>query len=176
MPPLVEEIQQTRPFASPSEEGVVALLRTADRLRRSLSLVVEGREITLQQYNVLRILRGAGASGLPTLEIGERMIEQAPGVTRLVDRLERKSLVRRERCPSDRRQVTCRITAGGLRALGALQRPMASAAERLLRPLGAARIRELIALLDVGRGARAPREGKAPPNRGTNKEKMIHER
>jgi DNA-binding MarR family transcriptional regulator len=174
--PLVQEIPQTRPFASPSEEGVVALLRTADLLRRGLCEVVENRAITLQQYNVLRILRGAGAAGLPTLEIGARMIEQAPGVTRLLDRLERKSLVRRERCPSDRRQVTCRITAGGLRALAALQRPMASAAERLLRPLGGPRTRELIHLLDVVRSPHASREGKALLKQRSIKEKMTHER
>jgi len=176
MPPLLQEIQQTRPFASASEEGVVALLRTADLLRRGLTEVVETRGITLQQYNVLRILRGAGTPGLPTLEIGTRMIEQAPGVTRLLDRLERKELVRRERCPRDRRQVLCRITPGGRRALEALQRPMASAAVRLLRPLGGPRIRELIEILDVVRSPRALRESKAPPNERPNKEKKIHER
>src|ERR1700694_935671 len=105
-----EEIRQTRPFSSPSEEGVVALARTADLMRRSLTRVIEPHGITLQQYNVLRILRGAGEEGLPTLVIGERMIEQTPGVTRLLDRLEAKGLVARCRGESDRRQVFCRLT------------------------------------------------------------------
>src|SRR6478752_1983616 len=91
---LQEEIRQTRPFSSPSEEAAVALVRTADLLRRALTAVVDPHDITLQQYNVLRILRGAGVDGLPTLEIASRMVEHAPGVTRLLDRLQGKGLVR----------------------------------------------------------------------------------
>jgi DNA-binding MarR family transcriptional regulator len=86
------------------------VLLPCDRLRRSLAEVVQPRGITLQQYNVLRILRGAGLGGLPTLEIGARMIEEAPGITRLLDRLERKALAERRRCPRDGRRVLCRIT------------------------------------------------------------------
>ena len=69
------EIKQRRPFASPSAEAVVALARTSDLARRRLSELVEAHGLTLQQYNVLRILRGAGAQGLPTLDIAGRMIE-----------------------------------------------------------------------------------------------------
>src|SRR5258708_15740544 len=118
-----EEIQQRRPFSSPSEEAVVALVRTADLLRRALTDVVEPQGITLQQYNVLRILRGAGAEGLPTLEIAGRMIEQAPGVTRLLDRLQAKALVRRQRSPEDRRQIRCCITPASLALLTRPQSP-----------------------------------------------------
>src|SRR6185295_1524706 len=107
---LQREIRQTRPFRSRSQEAMLALLRTADQVHRSFARVVEPHGITLQQYNVLRILRGAGDAGLPTLEIGARMIERSPGVTRLIDRLEAKGWVRRERCPHDRRQVLCWIT------------------------------------------------------------------
>ena len=92
---------------------MLGLLKTGDVVRRFLATVAEPHGITLQQYNVLRILRGAGREGLPTLEIAERLIEQAPGVTRLLDRLETKGLVKRERCPMDRRQITCRITRRG---------------------------------------------------------------
>ena len=95
MSAIQKEIKQGRPFDSKAAEGVVALLRTTDLLRRVLSGVVETRGLTLQQYNVLRILRGAGSEGLPTLEIGQRMIEKSPGVTRLLDRLEAKRVVRR---------------------------------------------------------------------------------
>ena len=101
MSPIQDEIQQRQPFRSRGQEGLLSLLRTADQLKRHVASVVEPCGLTLQQFNVLRILRGAGGRGLPTLDIAERMIEQAPGITRLLDRLERKALVRRERCPRD---------------------------------------------------------------------------
>src|SRR6202165_2131340 len=97
-------------FRSREQQATLGLLRTADAVKRSLAQVIEPYGITPQQYNVLRILRGAGEEGLPTLSIGERMIEQTPGVTRLLDRLEAKGLVARCRGESDRRQVFCRLT------------------------------------------------------------------
>src|SRR5512143_1379485 len=112
-----DEIRQTRPFESAADEAVVTLLATADRVRSALSGVTEAHAITLQQYNVLRILRGAGAAGLPTLEIATRMIEKSPGITRLLDRLEARRLVRRVRCPEDRRQVLCHATEAAHRLL-----------------------------------------------------------
>jgi DNA-binding MarR family transcriptional regulator len=145
---LQREIQQRRPFHSRTQEGLLALLRTADVLRRSLTRVVEPHGITLQQYNVLRILRGAGAEGLPTLEIGARMIEETPGVTRLLDRLEGKGLVRRKRCPEDRRQVLCFATPAALRLLNALDAPMSEADRRALGPLEPAELHALVGLLD----------------------------
>ena len=111
------EIKQGKPFRSPRQEAAIALLRTADVVRRRIARVVEPHGVTLQQYNVLRILAGAGGEGMPTLEIAARMIERAPGITRLLDRLEGKRLIRRERCPSDRRQVLCWIGESGLRLL-----------------------------------------------------------
>src|SRR3984893_16850032 len=92
-------------------------MRTTDLVRRQIAAFVEPHGITLQQFNVLRILRGAGADGLPTLEVAERMVEQKPGVTRLLDRMEAKELVRRQRCPKDRRQHLCWITPRGLAVL-----------------------------------------------------------
>lgn len=148
MSPLRDEIKQRRPFRSRGHEGVVSLLRTADQLKRDLACVVEPHGLTLQQFNVLRILRGAGARGLPTLDIAERMIEQAPGITRLLDRLEKKALVRRERCPKDRRQVLVAITPGGLRLLAGLDGPVAEADDALLARLGSRRTVTLIRLLD----------------------------
>lgn len=153
MSAIQDEIRQGRPFPTKGAECVVALLRTADLLRRRLSEVVGTREITLQQYNVLRILRGAGSAGLPTLEIGDRMIEQSPGITRLLDRLEAKGLVRRERCPRDRRQVTCRIAPSGLAILADLEEPMARSTRGLVGPLSQTRTTTLIRLLDDLRAA-----------------------
>jgi DNA-binding MarR family transcriptional regulator len=145
---LQRELRQTKPFASPAEEATVGLLRTCDLLRRALGAVTGPRGITLQQYNVLRILRGAGPAGLPTLEIGTRMVEEAPGVTRLLDRLERKGLARRRRSSEDARRVLCRITGPGLRLLSALDRPMRRAGAAFFAPLREDDTRRLIRLLD----------------------------
>src|ERR1700716_783404 len=112
-----QEIRQRRPFPSLAQEAVVALMRTTDLVRRQVTALVAPYGITPQQFNVLRILRGAGADGLPTLEVADRMIEQTPGVTRLLDRMEVKELVRRQRCPKDRRQHLCWITPRGLAVL-----------------------------------------------------------
>ena len=143
-----EEIRQTRPFSSAPQEALVALLRTADVLGRFVDDFIEENGITGQQYNVLRILRGAGEAGLPTLDIAERMIEQTPGITRLIDRLEEKRLVTRERCATDRRQVFCRISAAGLALLERLDAPVKDAAGEAFRGLKRAEVTQLIALLD----------------------------
>ena len=143
------EIRQRRPFRSRSQEGVIALLRTVDLVRRGLAQVVEGHDITLQQYNVLRILRGAGDDGLPTLDIASRMIEHAPGVTRLIDRLEAKGLVRRQRHADDRRQVLCVATPAALALLQELDTPMDRADRDALGMLDAGQLDSLIGLLDL---------------------------
>lgn len=145
---LQKEIQQQRPFRSPSQEAAIGLMRTTDRIRRTFSAVVEPFGITLQQYNVLRILRGAGDDALPTLELARRMIEATPGITRLLDRLETKGLVSRARCPQDRRQVLCRIAPAGLALLARLDEPMNHADEAALAGLGRADQERLIELLD----------------------------
>jgi DNA-binding MarR family transcriptional regulator len=150
-----DEIKQTRPFASRAEEGVVTLLRTADRVRAVLAAAVEPHGITLQQYNVLRILRGAGEDGLPTLEIATRMIETSPGITRLLDRLEAKGLVRRWRCPVDRRQVLCRASDRAAELLASLDQPMIDAASRALAPLGVRGTADLVRALDLIRSDRS---------------------
>jgi DNA-binding MarR family transcriptional regulator len=148
---IQNEIRQTRPFASPAEEAAVALMRTSDLVRRVIASVLERHDITNQQYNVLRILRGAGDAGLPTLEIAERMLEQTPGITRLIDRLERKRLVTRERCATDRRQVFCRITAEGLALAGALDAPVIAAGESAMRGLSDRQMTQLLELLELTR-------------------------
>lgn len=113
----MEELDQRVPFATAGEELVVSLLRSADAARRFMAGVLLDEDLTDQQYNVLRILRGAGSDGIPTLEIGRRMVERTPGVTRLVDRLMAKDLVARERDPADRRRIVCSITEEGTATL-----------------------------------------------------------
>ena len=148
---IQREIKQGKPFPAATAEATVSLLRAADLVRRAVSAVVEPHGITLQQYNVLRILRGAGERGLPTLEIVERMVEQTPGITRLIDRLETKKLVLRERCKTDRRQVFCRITAAGLELLARLDQPLREAEDLALSPLTQKQLAQLLGLLDLVR-------------------------
>lgn len=146
---LQRELKQNRPFVAPSQEAALALIRTADLLRRSVAVVVEPFGITTQQYNVLRILAEAGDRGLPTLGIAERMIEHTPGITRLIDRLETKGFVLRERCATDRRQVFCRITSDGLALLNRLERPVHDAESVAVRDLSARQLTQLLSLLDL---------------------------
>ena len=149
---LQRDLRQSKPFHSIAQEATLGLLRTADCVRRRLESVFEGSGITLQQYNVLRILRGGGDAGVPTLDIAERMIERAPGITRLLDRLEAKKLVRRARCGSDRRQVLCWLTPAGAKLLAELDAPVAAADIAAVSGLGAKQQAELVALLDRVRG------------------------
>ncbi len=150
---LRREIKQARPFRSMAEEATLAVLRTADVLRRRLSEAMEPFGITMQQYNVLRILRGAGEDGLPTLEIAERMLERQPGITRLLDRLERKGWIARVRCPHDRRQVLCSITPSGLALLERMDDDVATADEKAVVGLSEEDARSLVRLLEAVRAA-----------------------
>jgi DNA-binding MarR family transcriptional regulator len=160
---VVKEIRQSREFESRGEEAVVTLLRTADAVRLRIAAIVETSEITAQQYNVLRILRGAGDGGLATLEIAARMLERCPGVTRLVDRLVAAGLVVRSRGLNDRRQRLCRITPKGRSLVTALDGPVRSAAEQCTEALGATGQRNLVRLLDQMRAA-ASRPTKTRPS------------
>lgn len=142
-----KEIKQSRPFRSRSQEAVIALLRTTDQIKRHLARTVESEGITLQQYNVLRILRGAHPDPLLTLEIADRMIEHAPGITRLLDRLEARQMIRRERCSNDRRRVHCWITDQATAILDALEEPV-DRADDLISGLGKKKLQALISLLE----------------------------
>jgi DNA-binding MarR family transcriptional regulator len=146
------EAKQKHLVHSRQQDAVVSILRTANYLGRFYSPVFDQHGITSQQYNVLRILRGAGLGGIPTLDIAERMIEQAPGITRLLDRLERKKLVRRERPSENRRQVLCYITKPGLDLLRELDTPVKNLDNQALHPLDESEIEELIRLLELARG------------------------
>ena len=145
---LRHEILQNQPFRSSSQEAILGLLRTTDIVRRRIQEIVEPAGITLQQYNVLRILRGAGEAGLPTLAIAHRMLEQTPGITRLIDRLEAKAWVSRERQLGDRRLVVCRIAPSGLELLEKLDVPVGEADATLLSMLAEEERQQLIGLLD----------------------------
>jgi DNA-binding MarR family transcriptional regulator len=132
---------------------MVALMRTADLARRRITTVLEPHGLTPQQFNVLRILRGASGDGLPTLEVANRMIEQTPGITRLLDRLEAKELIKRQRCPKDRRQHLCWIAPKGLALLQRLDAPIARWHEDTLKGLRAGDRATFVRLLDAIRAA-----------------------
>lgn len=145
---LQEELRQKRPFHSKGQEAFLALLRTADLAKNRFSELFATHGITFQQYNVLRILRGAGKMGLPTLEIGSRMIERTPGVTRILDRLEAKKWVIRERCTEDRRRVWCRITPSGLDLLRELDAPVDANDDAVFEGISAEDLTTLLGILE----------------------------
>lgn len=111
---LQHEIKQSKPFADARLEAYLNLVRTADLLQRAVDHLLRPHAVSAAQYNVLRILRGAGEAGLPVGEIGTRLVSQDPDVTRLVDRLEKRAWVERLRGSDDRRVVRVRITAAGM--------------------------------------------------------------
>jgi DNA-binding MarR family transcriptional regulator len=148
---IQDEIKQNKPFPSLEAEAALALLRTADQLEARVAEVLKPHGLSPTQYNALRILRGAGAEGLPCSEIGERMISRDPDITRLLDRLERRGLVARSRDPEDRRVVKTQILPPGLALLKSLDRPLEQFQRASLGHLGERRLRELIRLLGTAR-------------------------
>jgi MarR family transcriptional regulator, organic hydroperoxide resistance regulator len=147
----VKTPRKKRRNASQAQKAYFALLSTADRVRAFMADTIERHGITRQQYNVLRILRGAQPEGLPTLTIADRMIEQAPGMTRMIDRLEAKRLVERERRAQDRRCVHCRITAKGLKLLLRLDQPVEEANKAAFAALNVQELAQLVNLLHRAR-------------------------
>lgn len=150
---LKREIKQKRPFSSLQEEVVLSTLRTADRLVAPLTEVLRESGLSLSQYNILRILRGAGEEGLPCGEISERMVRRDPDLTRLLDRLESRGLVARSRGTADRRVVRATVTAEGLRLLDALDDPVKRATKNALSHMPASRLNALCDLLEEARGS-----------------------
>ena len=142
-----------RPRQRRARTAYSTLLSTADKVRTLFETVCAPFRITGQQYNVLRILRGAEPEGLPTLTIAERMIERTPGITRMVDRLEAKGLVAREVRSHDRRCVYCRITKKGLSLLKLLDEPVEEFNRSAFRALNDAELKQLVALLERTREA-----------------------
>ena len=121
---LAAEIQQTKPFALLEEEAVLNIVRTAEVLGQATTSFLREYELSPTQYNVLRILRGAEPAGATCTQIGERMINHDPDITRLLDRLESRGLAARERSKEDRRVVFTRITRQGLDLVAGIDRPV----------------------------------------------------
>ncbi len=151
MSALRQELKQTKPFASLEEEATLSIARTAAVIDHALAQALKPYDITPTQYNVLRILRGAGPDGLCRNEVGERLIRPVPDVTRLLDRMEQMGLIGRTRGRADRRYVTTQITAKGLDLLGRLDGQMCAIHREHLGHLDAGRLRALIDLLAAAR-------------------------
>ena len=147
------EIKQSKPFGSLQEEAFLALQRTADQLQGRVAEMLKPYGLSPTQYNALRILRGAGDSGLACSEIGERMINRDPDITRLLDRLQRRGLVRRARDRQDRRVIMAHITAAGSKLLKDLDRPVEEFQQRLLGGLRQQQLKDLVRLLCAARQA-----------------------
>ena len=128
---LATALKQNRPFVSLEQEVYLSILRTASELSHAVDLFFRPFGITPSQYNVLRILRGAGADGLCRNEISERMITATPDMTRLLDRMEKAGWVTRERAEDDRRQVSTYITKSGMELLETLEKPIRDFLARL---------------------------------------------
>jgi DNA-binding MarR family transcriptional regulator len=165
MAKLQEELRQSKPFASTRQEAFLGLQRTADLVARPVEKLFRRRELTPEQYNVLRILRGAEPHGLPTLEIGKRMITRASNVTRIIDRLETKGLVSRRRDSRDRRIVRIRVAPSGLRAIEELHPDLGGSIEKAMAGLSEAESIELTLLLEKIRAALRGRSRRGEPEK-----------
>jgi DNA-binding MarR family transcriptional regulator len=148
---LRDEIKQSRPFVSLEQEAMLNIARTDAVLSYSIIEALKPFDITPTQYNVLRILRGAGHNGLCREDIRERLVAQVPDVTRLLDRLEQSGLVDRARDKTDRRLVNTRITHAGLELLKKLDGPVNAAHEKQLGHLTKTELHTLIDLLAKAR-------------------------
>ncbi len=137
-----------RPPASLEERAFLALLKAADALGQEAEQLTRSAILTGTQYNVLRILRGAGPEGLACRGIGQRMITHDPDITRLLDRLDKQGLITRERQKDDRRVVKTRITARGMELLKPLDQPMRDLHKRQFRHMAGARLKTLYDLLE----------------------------
>jgi DNA-binding MarR family transcriptional regulator len=151
MASLKAEIAQERPFSSDEEEAVLNLMRTSDCLQRVFQRRTRDWGVTSTQYNVLRILRGAGSQGLTCSAIGERMITAEPDITRLLARLKAMKLIRQQRDKQDRRVVWTHISAEGLALLGKMDAEITQIPRDLLGHLDRKDLAELIRLVELAR-------------------------
>ena len=152
---LHEELKQRKPFASPEEEAYLNIWRTAETLSWAVSETLKPAELTPTQYNVLRILRGAGEEGATCGQISERMVTKDSDITRLLERLDARGLITRGREGQDRRYIIVRITSEGLRLLAGLDGPIAECHKRQMGHLGKERLASLGKLLgEVREGKR----------------------
>lgn len=151
MSELQKELKQTKPWKNKEEELYLNLARTAEALSWKVAELLKSYELTGVQYNVLRILRGAEGEGLICSEISERLITKDSDITRLLERLENRGLISRERSEKDRRIVIAKITGAGLKVLAELDEPVINLHRQQLGHLGESLQEQLNALLVLAR-------------------------
>ena len=145
---LHDELKMTRPFKSVEEEALLSIARTAALLEHAGAEALKPFDLTITQYNVLRILRGAGEEGLCRNAVGERLVTRVPDVTRLLDRMEATGLISRNRGNQDRRFVTTYITDKGMKLLEKIDRELPAIHTAILGHVSQKRLRDLISLLE----------------------------
>jgi DNA-binding MarR family transcriptional regulator len=145
---LQQEIRQTKPIRLLEEEAALNVVRTADVLMQRVGEVLKPHGLSATQYNVLRILRGAGDEGVSSKDVGCRLLARDPDITRLMDRLEKRGLVARDRAREDRRVVTHRLTTEGLALLSELDEPIESANREMMKHISPEKLKTLIAILE----------------------------
>ena len=150
---LQEEIKQGKPFRSPQEELWLNLARTTAMASHVIEQGLRQHGLSPTQYNVLRILRGAGPAGLCQYEIGDRLVAQVPDVPRIVERMAKAGLLQRTRGTSDRRMVMASLTEAGLQLVGSLDEPVAAMVSGIFSGLADAEVEKLNELLVAARGA-----------------------
>ena len=148
---LRDELRQTKPFKSLREEALLSIARTEAAAREHLESALAPYGLSMTQYNVLRILRGAGERGLCRNEIGERLVSRMPDVSRLLDRMEDAGLVSRERSTEDRRLVNTTLTHRARALVDELDAVVAASQEEQLGHISEDQLRSLIDLLDIVR-------------------------
>jgi DNA-binding MarR family transcriptional regulator len=150
---LREEIKQTKPFDSLQEELWLNLSRTAAIVGHSIEQALRPHGLSPTQYNVLRILRGAGARGRCQYEIAARLVAQVPDVPRIIDRMEKAGWVSRQRGTQDRRVVIAALTEAGRALVNQLDEPMGQIQNGIFEFMTPFEMEQLIALLGVARNA-----------------------
>lgn len=148
---LKDEIRQSRPFSSLEVEAYLNLVRTAAVFEQQVLDLLKPFGLTPAQYNVLRILKGAGSAGLCRYEVIDRLVSPGPDVTRLLDRLEKAGLVTRARDEANRRLVKARISRAGLQLLDRLDVPLSDLHARQFDGVSGEKLRRLIHLLTEAR-------------------------
>ena len=145
---LQKEIHQRKAIRLLEEEATLNIVRTADQLYLLLMDVLKPHALSGTQYNVLRILRGAGIEGASCKDVGSRLVTRDPDITRLMDRLEKRGILTRDRAKEDRRIVTHRLTEAGLELVNQLDRPIEEMHQKAMRRLKPEQLKSLIGLLE----------------------------
>ena len=147
---LQRDLKKRRPFELPEQEVVVSILRTNELFQHRFAQLFREYGLTQPQYNILRILRGEG-NKLPSLEIASRMITVVPAITSLIDKLERRELVKRERCGKDRRIWYVSLTKNGKKLIKEMDEPNRAMHKQLVGSLSKTECKQLLGLLEKAR-------------------------